>query len=126
MESLILDTDVIIDYLRGHNLAKRYFLHLEDPCFISVVTLAELYSGVKNPQQEQALESCLQFFTALAVDPVVAKCAGLYRLQFMKSHGVGMADALIAATANVFELKLITLNIKHYPMLKKIELPYKK
>lgn len=126
MESLILDSDVIIDYLRGHPLAKQYFLKLKSPCFISVVTVAELYSGVKNTQQERALESCLQFFTLLPVDDTVAKQAGIYRHQYMKSHAVGMADALIAATADLFKLYLITLNVKHYPMLKKVAAPYKK
>lgn len=126
MESLILDSDVIIDYLRGHPFAKQYFLKLESPCFISVITVAELYSGVKNREQEHALESCLQFFTSLPVDDSVAKQAGIYRQQYMKSHAVGMADALIAATADLFKLHLITLNVKHYPMLKKVAAPYKK
>jgi len=43
-----------------------------------------------------------------------------------KSHGVGLADAILAATAEVENAELKTLNTKHYPMLKGLRPAYKK
>jgi predicted nucleic acid-binding protein len=44
----------------------------------------------------------------------------------MKSHNVGLADALIAATAESRQAALVTLNIKHFPMLANVVVPYQK
>ncbi|EKD91792.1 MAG: hypothetical protein ACD_29C00373G0001, partial [uncultured bacterium] len=38
-------------------------------------------------------------------------------------HGTGLADAIIAATALHNELELVTLNTRHFPMLKTVK-PY--
>jgi len=50
----------------------------------------------------------------------------IYRRDYGKSHGVGIADAIIAALAKDLNAKLATLNKKHYPMLQAIEVPYHK
>jgi len=49
---------------------------------------------------------------------------GLYRRDYRKSHETGLADALIAATARLHSLTLVTLNKKHFPMLTSIIVPY--
>ncbi len=51
---------------------------------------------------------------------------GLFRRTFLKSHDVGIADAVIAATAEVESATLATLNKKHFPMLSKVIVPYRK
>jgi predicted nucleic acid-binding protein len=43
----------------------------------------------------------------------IAKTAGLYRRDYGKSHGVGLADAIIAATCESENAVLKTLNVKH-------------
>jgi predicted nucleic acid-binding protein len=50
----------------------------------------------------------------------------LYRRDYGKSHGVGLADALIAATAELNQATLVTLNQKHFPMIIDIMVPYQK
>ena len=47
-ERLLLDTDVLIDYLRERMEAVRYLESLDSLLFISVITVAELYSGVRD------------------------------------------------------------------------------
>ncbi|MGD2294544.1 MAG: hypothetical protein PVF22_01745 [Candidatus Aminicenantes bacterium] len=44
--------------------------------------------------------------------------------KYGKSHNVDLIDALIAATAEAYSMTLVTLNIKHYPMLRKVTVPY--
>jgi predicted nucleic acid-binding protein len=50
----------------------------------------------------------------------------LLRGRFGSSHGTGLADALIAATANQHDSILVTLNRKRYPVVSKCEVPYAK
>ncbi len=50
---------------------------------------------------------------------------GLYRRDYGPSHGVGLADALIAATAELHQAKFVTLNARHFPMVE-VEVPYSK
>ena len=52
--------------------------------------------------------------------------AGLYRRDYSKNHNVGLADALIAATAMRRQVPLVTLNQKHFPMLQDVIVPYHK
>ena len=48
------------------------------------------------------------------------------RRQYRPSHGVGFADALLAATAPAHNATLVTLNAKHFPMLPDALVPYQK
>jgi hypothetical protein len=52
--------------------------------------------------------------------------AGILKRDFGKSHGVGLADAILAATAQAEGAELATLNVKHYPMIKGLRPPYEK
>jgi predicted nucleic acid-binding protein len=85
-----------------------------------------LYAGVKGDAEQTALENFVSLFRVVPVSAEIAKAGGLYRRDYSKSHGVGLADAILAATAEAENAKLKTLNTKHYPMLKGIRPAYKK
>jgi predicted nucleic acid-binding protein len=123
-ERLLLDTDVLVEYLRGRPEAIEYLEGLESDLFVSDVSVAELFSGVKGDQEERSLEQFLLAFTALPVTEGVARLGGLYRRDFRPSHGTGLADALIAATAEENGVDLVTLNRRHFPMVRKVTIPY--
>lgn len=72
------------------------------------------------------LESFLKAFRIISVDESIAQMGGLFRRDFGKSNGVGLADAMIAATSHLHNARLVTLNIKHFPMLKNVFVPYTK
>ena len=126
MPLLFIDTDVIIDYLRGQVDAVAYIESLTNPLLASVITVAELYSGVREGEEGRALQAFLSAFEVVGVSEEVAVKGGLYRRDWGKSHKVGLADALIAATAEVRGATLVTLNIKHFPMLTSAQVPYTK
>ena len=65
-------------------------------------------------------------FEIIAVDSEIALKGGLYRRDYRKSHDLGLADALIAATAKSCHASLVTLNSKHFPMLTDVIVPYRK
>lgn len=125
-ELYLIDTDIIIDFLKGVSKAISFVKHLTENTLISVITVAELYAGVKNLNEQQQLDNFLTLFRIVHITPEIAKHGGLLKQQYTKSHGVGLADALIAATAETHQAQLKTLNIKHYPMFKTLEAPYQK
>ena len=121
---LLLDTDVLIDYLRARSEAVTYIESLTEPLLMSAITLAELYAGVREGAERTALDAFVRAFVVLPVDDEVAVKGGLYRRDYSKSHNVGLADALIAATAETHSATLVTLNRKHFPMLTNVVVPY--
>lgn len=122
--AVLLDTDVLIEYLRGRPKAKAYFDELTTKPLISGITVGELYSGVRNDTEEDELRSFLRAFEAVPLSRQIAEVGGLYRRDFGPSHGVGLADAMIAGTARIRGVPLVTFNRKHFPMLDNVTAPY--
>ena len=124
----LLDTDVLIDYLHRHPEAAALFQKLPDDCAICAVSVAELHAGVREGAERDGLNTLLSSFTLVELSAEIAAQGGLLRRDWGKSHGVGLNDALIAATALACGRVLLSLNSKHFPMLGKGQLvvPYKK
>ena len=112
---LLIDTDVLINYLRDYPDAVSYVEAQQARLLISVVTVAELYAGVREGEERSRLERFLRAFDIIPLDQRLALQGGLYRRDYSKSHNVGLADALIAATATQRQVPLVTLNRKHFP-----------
>jgi predicted nucleic acid-binding protein len=68
------------------------------------------------------------FINGLEIRPFLSAItvAELYARQYRKSHGTGLPDAVVAATANLEDVVLATLNRKHFPMLTNVLVPYVK
>jgi predicted nucleic acid-binding protein len=115
---VLLDSDVIIEILRGRSETVRTAERLEQnriPTYISPVAWAEIFAGIRPKEVEVAEE----FFHArgeVVLDGVAGRRAGSYLARYGRSHGVQIADALVAAAATTSGLLLWTLNRRHYPM----------
>ena len=125
-DRLLIDTDVLIDYLRGKAEAVSYLEGLTESLLVSVITVAELYAGVREGAERTKLDEFIRAFEIVPVGREVAIRGGLYRRDYMKSHNIGLADALIAATVEFRRATLVTLNSKHFPMLANVVVPYQK
>jgi len=123
---ILLDTDVLVDFLRGHERAVAYVKTHEDRIILSAIVIAELYAGVKGDEELRQLEQLISLFPVVPVSGQIAKTAGLHKRDYGPSHGVGLADAIMAATAETRTADLKTLNTRHYPMLKGLRAPYTK
>jgi predicted nucleic acid-binding protein len=101
---------------------------LPGQAYISAITVAELHVSVRNGKERAALAltEFLDTMETIALDAELAVEGGLLRRDHGKSHGVGLNDALIAATALKNRFQLVTLNGKHYPMVKNVLIPYQK
>ncbi|MDQ2998476.1 MAG: type II toxin-antitoxin system VapC family toxin [Chloroflexota bacterium] len=121
---LLFDTDVLIDYLRGRTEAVAYLDTVQAPLVLSVITIAELYAGVRDGAERAQLDSFISAFSSIPLDRDIAITGGVYRRDYGRSYGTGLADALIAATVTTRSLTLVTLNKKHFPMVPTVIVPY--
>jgi predicted nucleic acid-binding protein len=124
--SFLLDTDILVDFFRGYGKAVIFVNVNSSRIILSSIVIAELYAGVKGESELTVLENFVSLFRILPVTSEIAKTGGLYKRDYGKSHGVGLADAIIAATCEAENAELKTLNIKHYPMINGLKPAYKK
>lgn len=115
----LLDTDAVIDYLRGIGSSVALLRDASSRggtlCVCDVV-IAEVHSGVVPADMKDAddfLGSCEYLHTT----PAAARQAGRWRFdQARRGMSLGVADALVAAAAHAHGATLVTGNARHYPM----------
>ena len=115
--SCLLDTDIVIDFLRRRDYARKLLENWagEGLLAISTLTHLEIYQGMKGGE-EKATNVFLDGIISVAVDVPIARRAGSI-LGELRSKGVtiGIGDAIIAATALQVGVPLLTNNVEHYP-----------
>jgi len=123
--SPVVDTTVLIDVLRGHPHAVDYVLGLEEVPVCSEVTRVEVVRGLRSDERRSA-ERLFERLRWVSVDEAVARLAGEFGRRFRRSHAsIGVADLIIAATADHLGLALATTNVRHFPMLKGLRPAYR-
>jgi predicted nucleic acid-binding protein len=126
-ERLLLDTDVVVEYLRGRTEAIAWLeLRGDDELLLSVVTVAELFAGLRGEDERRELETFFFGFDIVPLDEAIARRGGLLRRDHGPGHGLGLPDALIAATAVERGAVLVTFDRKHFPMLENLRVPYRR
>lgn len=123
-ERLLLDTDGAVEYLRDRPDAVAWLDAQKGTLLLSVITVAELFAGLRGEEERRRMESFLLAFEIAPVTPEIARQGGRYRREYRPSHGTSLADALIAATAGARDAVLVTFNTKHFPMLTNVRTPY--
>ena len=117
MQTVLIDTDVAIDFLRGEPYARDLLLPLWDQgrAYLSVLTIDELYAGMKEKERE----STGQFIGACQIEPVTQEIAargGEWRAAYReKGLTLTAVDCLIASTAVLQGHQIATRNVRHYP-----------
>jgi predicted nucleic acid-binding protein len=109
---ILVDSDVLVDHLRGH----RRFGAGTDELHVSAVTRAELFSG--RGTEERRIRRLLEPMTDLPVDERIAGRAGRLRRERTRR----LPDALIAATALEHRLTLVTRNVRDFEGIKSLKL----
>jgi len=85
------------------------------PTYCTAISWAEIYAGIR-PGEEILTDAFLGARGEVILDAVTGRHAGAYLARYARSHGLEIADALVAAAAATAGLRLWTLNRKHYPM----------
>lgn len=120
----LIDTCILVDYSRGRLEAREVMSTLPSAPSVSVMTLAELFGGVREGRERAWLEDWVQAITVIPVDARVAQLGGIFWRDYRGSHGTGLVDALIAATAAIHGARLVTRNARHFAMLDDVLVPY--
>ena len=122
---ILVDTDVLVAHLRGVPAARWWLRDAreEGPLTISAVTVAELVAGMR-PTDRQHVFSLVRALRVEPVSDLVARRAGELARDFRRSHpDIGLADYLVAATAETLGARLATLDARRFPMLSGLDEP---
>ena len=120
---MIIDTDVLIWYMRGNDKAYERIENL-NTFDISVITYMELVQGMRNKNELNELRKALRIWNCkiqYLTEDISAKAMFFVERYFL-SHAIEVADALIAATAVVNAEPLLTGNDKHYQIITDLEI----
>ena len=115
----LLDTDVLIAYLRGYTETVSLLKELTEKgadFSVSAVTIVEIEAGIRDKEKEKTYE-LLDLFEICPLDISTAQLAGSFLRKYrMKGISLSLADVIIGATAVTQDLILVTYNTRHYPM----------
>ncbi len=123
----IIDTDILIDATKRHEDATSFLVRQQVVGIqISIISAIELVVGCRDKVELTQTRKFLQDCTVLPVTANASQIAYQLVESFYLSHGLIMADALIAATAIEHDLTLYTRNTRHFRMISelKINQPY--
>ena len=112
---MLIDTDVLIWLTRGHRGALVR-LQTVSPWHISAVTYIELIQGCRDKKELAVIKKGLSLSQTqtLAINSAISD-RGIQLVEtYALSHGLQLADALIAATALEHSLTVLTANAKHF------------
>ncbi len=122
--SFILDTDWIVHWLKGRKeIIDRVEVYRKDGLYVSIISVAELYEGIygsKQPEKdEQILKDFLRGVTLIEITEEICKKFGELRNRLRKKGElIGDFDLLIASTALINNLTVLSDNIEHYKRIK--------
>lgn len=114
----LIDTNIIVWVLRGNKLYEDMLQEYKNkaPLSISTITIAEIYKNI-FPVELIKTEGVIRELHIWDVTASIAKHGGLYwEFYSKKLKKLHILDCLIAATAREYDLKLLTINTRHFPM----------
>jgi len=120
---ILCDTNVIIEILKGNEKTIKIIesIRLENIA-ISSVTVMELYFGALNKRELSKIKKHLKALNIVHFDNDISELAVSMIESYSKSHGLQIPDAIIAATALSFDMKLFTFNLKDFKYIDELNL----
>jgi predicted nucleic acid-binding protein len=122
----LVDTSVLIDYLRGHAPAAEVLERerVAAPLHASEMTRLEVLAGMRKKESRRT-ELLLSTLIWHPVDTEVAEEAGALGRTWLPSHNtIDGTDLAIAATTIRIGARLLTRNVRHFPMFDGLSTPY--
>lgn len=117
----IIDTDIIIDYLNGIEEAKIYLSQIPlKERYLTAITMMELLVGCRNKRELHKVKKdiALNFKGTVHCDVEASSMAVELIEKYSRSHGLELADSLIAAIAITKEAVLHTGNLSDFNYIK--------
>jgi len=120
---MIFDTDILIWVQKGNEKAARLIEKTEDR-YLSIQSYMELLQGAKNKTHHKYVKDfiCEFEFSILPLTENIGHRALIYVEEYALSSGMRAGDAIIAATAVENNISLSSSNVKHFKVVKELEL----
>jgi tRNA(fMet)-specific endonuclease VapC len=115
--SVLIDTSIIIEHLRKQNKPKSILYNIVNryDLYLSTVAEFELYIGATDPQKRREVQEVSAWCIVLPLTSDIAQTAAtIYQQLRAQNQLIEIRDILIAATAQVHNLPLMTLNTGHF------------
>ena len=119
---LLIDGGVLAAYLAGHEPACEFLEFASEELALAAATVADLHALARNQAEHEAIDHCLAAFRIIPVDAALARRAGELR---RARAGLDPGDALVAACAELHDLRLVTLRPRAFPMLADLLVPWR-
>jgi len=122
----VVDTGVLIDFLRGDDRARTALRQAaaDGDIWGVVVTRSEVIAGMRSAERAATMR-LLDHLAWLEVDVALADAAGNFARTWRRATpGVDVVDFLIAAGAERLGARLITVNVRHFPMFEGLRPAY--
>jgi len=110
----LIDTNIIIYHLNGENIATEFLINNIDHCAISRITYIEVLSFNFSNEEEKLVKQFLNLFFIIDTNEKIANQSILNK----KNKKIKLPDNIIAATAQIYNLILLTRNVKDFKNLK--------
>jgi len=114
-----VDSDILIWHLRGERraaiLLRRLGRAADAELWTGALQRAEVVFFMRSHEEAATMSFLSRLHTQPVTQAIVDRAGALYR-RWHPSHGIGVNDALLAATAESTGGKIVTQNVKHYPM----------
>lgn len=123
--TLLIDTSVLIDHLRGDAAAHAALrtARVDGRLHASEITRVEVLAGMRSREATPTL-ALLDSLTWHPLTTHLSEIAGELGRRWLRSHRLDAADLVIAATAIDIGAGLLTRNVKHFPMFPDLAAPY--
>jgi len=115
----LLDNNVISQILKGNQTVTNFVLNL-DFAICATVYIEALQGSISN-SQKNTIKKLIDNFPLLLITPDISRRAIELINSYSNSHGLMLADALIAATALENDLTLVTYNIDDFKFIQDLK-----
>lgn len=117
----LVDTGVFISWYRGEKVARNFFRHPPGRLYYSKQTRKELLRPPISDMESRMVKRFLRRFRVVNPDDIIARAFSdlLAKYPYLQNH---LPDALIAATAWVKKMTLVTTNPRHFEPIKEIQI----
>jgi predicted nucleic acid-binding protein len=119
---VLFDTSVLIAHLRGDRRATDLLVSVPTmERLASVLARVEIEGGMRSGERV-SVAGLMDGMRLVSVTDAIARRAGEHLRRFRRSHsGIDLVDYVVAATAEAYDVPLLTLNVRHFPMFKELK-----
>ncbi len=114
MEKIVLDTNILIEVLKGNQFVVEKLEKNNFEYCVSSITVMELYFGALNKAELFSLKKFIKLFEVIELNNNISNISTELIFEYAKSYNLSIPDSLIASTAISENIKLYTLNLKDF------------